>query len=94
MTNYEGKEKVIASIPLGTNAVPTHKIVAVRKIDGDLVSYKLEDGTVIDVAQAVEMCEAGQLPDYRVGVSRADTLFIRNVSDGDPSNNLDNLPRF
>lgn len=74
--------------------IQTHRIVAVRREDRDLVAFKLEDGTVLNVAQAIDMCQAGQLPDYRVGVSRADTLFIRNVGDGDPSNNLDNLPTF
>lgn len=73
----------------------THKIVAVSKnSDGDLVQFKLDDGTIINLAQAIDMCEQGLLPDYRVGVSRADTQFIRNVGDGDPTNNLDNLPTF
>lgn len=71
-----------------------HKVVAVRKDDQNIIAYKLEDGTVLDVAGAVTMCQNGQLEGVRVGVSRAGTEFIRGVADGDDSNNLDNLPRF
>lgn len=92
MSNNSYNGNYSMSIPIGT--VEAHRIVAIHKENRDIVAYKLENGTVIDEVQAVQMCEAGQLPDYRVGVSRAGTLFIRNVSDGDPSNNLDNLPIF
>lgn len=88
------RREVIGEIPLGNNVVETHKIVAVRRNDRELVAYKLDDGTVIDKATAVQMCEAGQLPDYRVGVSRDDEEFIRGVGDGDESNNLRNMPGF
>lgn len=88
------RSEEIGEVPLGNNVVETHKIVAVRREGNEISSYKLEDGTVIDKATAVQMCENGQLPDYRVGVSRDDELYIRGVGDGDESNNLRNMPGF
>lgn len=88
------RREEIGEVPLGNNVVETHKIVAVRREGNEISSYKLEDGTVIDKATAVQMCENGQLPDYRVGVSRDDELYIRGVGDGDESNNLRNMPGF
>lgn len=88
------RREEIGEVPLGNNVVETHKIVAVRRDSREITAYKLEDGTVIDKATAVQMCEAGQLPDYKVGVSRDDELYIRGVGDGDESNNLRNMPGF
>lgn len=93
MSNDELKSGVVYSQPIETPQ--TFKIVAVRKDDvGKIIAYKLDNNEIIDVEQAIAMCEIGQLEGYRVGVSRADTRFIRGVGDGDPSNNLDNLPGF
>lgn len=93
MQNDEFKNGVVYSQEIETPE--TFKIVAVRKDDvGKIIAYKLDNDEVIGVEQAIAMCEIGQLEGYRVGVSRADTRFIRGVGDGDPSNNLDNLPEF
>ena len=88
------RSEEIGEVPLGNNVVETHEIVAVKRDSGEITAYKLEDGTVIDKATAVQMCESGQLPGYRVGVSRDDELYIRGVGDGDESNNLRNMPGF
>lgn len=70
-------------------------IVAVRKNeDGDNVEFKLDTGDIISVESAIAMCEAGELPGYNVGTSKAGTKFIRGNADGDESNNLDSLPTF
>lgn len=70
-------------------------IVAVKKDShGTIHQYKLEDGTVVGHAQAVEMAEAGQLDGYNVSTARNGVKSIRSNPDRDPSNNLDNLPSF
>ena len=93
MSSNEIKTGVIYSQPIETPQ--SYKIVAVRKdSNGTIEAYKLDNDAVISVEEAVAMCQMGQLEGVRVGVSRADTRFIRGVGDGDPSNNLDNLPHF
>lgn len=71
------------------------KIVAVRKNEqGDNEEFKLDNGSVIGMSEAIEMCNNGELPDYNVGTSRSGSQFIRGNADGDASNNLDNMPSF
>ena len=70
-------------------------IIAVkRNEDGDNTEFKLDNGSVVTMEEAIKMCEKGDLPNYNIGTSKAGTKFIRGNADGDKSNNLDNMPTF
>lgn len=71
------------------------EVVAVRKDNsGTITQYKLNDGTVIDHEQAVDMTENGEIDGCNITTARNGLKSIRSNPDGDPSNNLDNLPVF
>lgn len=71
------------------------KITNVKKDEkGVIQQYKLENGKVIDQAQAVQMVSSGKIEGCNVGATRNGEKTIRSNPDGDPSNNLDNLPTF
>lgn len=71
------------------------EIVAVRKDNsGTITQYKLNDGTVINHEQAVDMTENGEIDGCNITTARNGLKSIRSNPDGDPSNNLDNLPVF
>lgn len=70
-------------------------IIAVRKNeDGDNSEFKLNNGQIVSMEEAIKMCENGELPNYNVGTSKAGTKFIRGNADGDSTNNLDSLDTF
>ena len=70
-------------------------IVAVkRNSDGDNEQFKLDDGQIIDLNLAIQMCKDGQLEGFNVGTSKSGTEYIRGNADGESSNNLDNMPTF
>jgi putative heme iron utilization protein len=73
----------------------SERIVAVRKNgDGDIVQLQLSSGLVVDYKQAQEMAKNGQIEHVNVFKGRDGDDHLRSDADGDPSNNLDNLPMF
>ncbi|MCA0753872.1 DUF3892 domain-containing protein [Paenibacillus sp. N4] len=71
------------------------RIVAVQKNgDGDLTAFKTEQGRVLDYATALQEVQAGQIAGVNAFKGRDGELHIRGDADGDPTNNLDNLPLF
>lgn len=71
------------------------KVVAVRKdSNGTIQEYQLDDGSVVDHEEAVDLVENGFLEGYNIATAKDGTLSIRSNPDGDPSNNLDSLPAF
>lgn len=71
------------------------RIVAVQKNgDGDLTAFKTEQGRVLDYAAALQEVQAGQIAGVNAFKGRDGELHIRGDADGDPTNNLDNLPAF
>ena len=71
------------------------KIVAVRKDENGVINeYKLDNGSIIGVEQAVQMTKDGQIGDCNVGKTKDGKEVIRSNRDNDSSNNLDNLPIF
>ncbi|ASW43577.1 hypothetical protein BEN51_08800 [Clostridium isatidis] len=71
------------------------KITAVKKdSNGTITEYKLDNGTVINQEQAIQMAENHQLEGCNVGTARNGKKYIRSNADGDESNNLDQLPTF
>ncbi|ALS21475.1 MULTISPECIES: DUF3892 domain-containing protein [Paenibacillus] len=70
-------------------------VVAVRKNgDGDIVDLKLSNGEVVDYLEAQQLAKDGQLENVNVFRGRDGDEHLRSNADGDPSNNLDNLPGF
>lgn len=69
-------------------------ITAVRYGDGGISAVKFQDGMVVDIAKAIAMAEAGLIEDVNTGKNREGQKTLRSYPDGDPSNNLSNLPRF
>lgn len=72
------------------------KVVAVKKNPSDqtIIAFKLEDGSVLNYDECLSAVELGLMPDLMLGRARDGGLTIRGVADGDPSNNLQNLPTF
>lgn len=68
------------------------KIVKVRKDDeGNITNVMLEDGTVYTIEEAIN---SGQIEGVNVVRSKSGSQYIRSLPDGNPDNNLDNLPTF
>ncbi|WP_208589261.1 DUF3892 domain-containing protein [Gracilibacillus suaedae] len=71
------------------------QIVAVQKNqDGDIVKMKLSSGQVVDYKQAQQMADNGEIEHVNTFKGRDGDKHLRSDADGDPSNNLDNLPQF
>lgn len=71
------------------------EVVAVRKNgDGDIVQLKLTTGAIVDYKTAQQMVQNKEIKNLNVFKGRDDDLHLRSNADGDPSNNLDNLPIF
>ncbi|MGM1049980.1 MAG: DUF3892 domain-containing protein [Bacillota bacterium] len=71
------------------------EVVAVRKNgDGDIVQLKLDTGSVVDYKTAQQMVQNNEIKNLNVFRGRDDEMHLRSNADGDPSNNLDNMPIF
>lgn len=70
--------------------------IAAVHYDGDeITEFRLKDGRTMSYLDAISLAESHQLPGYTVGKSRGVYRdVLRGVNDGDPSNNLSNLPRY
>ncbi|WP_120462502.1 DUF3892 domain-containing protein [Paenibacillus aceti] len=78
---------------MGMNTRET--FIAVQKNgDGDLTAFKTSSGRVLDYEQALQEVKAGAIGGVNVFKGRDGEMYIRGDADGDPSNNLDALPRF
>ena len=71
------------------------RFVAVRKNDdGDIVKLKTSGGKVVDYKQAQQMAKNGEAEGVNVFKGRDGEEHLRSNADGDPTNNLDQLPTF
>ena len=71
------------------------QIVAVRKNgDGDIVELKLSSGKTVDYQTAQQMAKDKEIDNVNVFRGRDGDEHLRSNADGDPTNNLDNLPLF
>lgn len=68
--------------------------VAVHKEGTEIIAIKFDDGSVVSKSLAVDLCRAGLIPSCDVGESKYGEDYLRSRNDGDPSNNLSNLPMF
>ncbi|CAG7636182.1 DUF3892 domain-containing protein [Paenibacillus allorhizosphaerae] len=80
----------------GPHTIDPNKAIiqAVRYNGGGISAVKFQDGSVADIATAIGMAEAGLIEDVNTGKNREGQKTLRSYPDGDPSNNLSNLPRF
>jgi hypothetical protein len=70
-------------------------VVAVRKNgDGDIIKLQLSDGNEVDYLVAQRMASQGLIENLQVFEGKDGEKHLRSIPDGDPSNNLDNLPLF
>jgi len=82
-------------MPDGGAADVREDVVAVRKNgDGDIVELKLSSGRVVDYLAAQQLAKQGVIRHVNVFRGRDGDEHLRSDADGDPSNNLDNLPSF
>ncbi|MCM3746216.1 DUF3892 domain-containing protein [Paenibacillus pasadenensis] len=71
------------------------RIVAVQKNgDGDLTAFKTESGRVLAYDQAINEAGQGMLAGVNVFKGKDGGHYLRGDADGDPTNNLDQLPIF
>ena len=71
------------------------KIIAVQKDEnGTIQQYKLDNGSIVDVNQAIQMVNNKEIENCNVFTTKSGSQAIRSNNNGDPSNNLDNLPTF
>lgn len=69
--------------------------VAVQKNgDGDIVQFKTSSGRVLTYEQALADVNNGEVLGANVFKGKDGEMYIRGNADGDPTNNLDNLPTF
>ncbi|WP_431803833.1 DUF3892 domain-containing protein [Halobacillus andaensis] len=62
--------------------------------DGDIVSFQTSSGKELSYEEAIAAVENGTIQGANVGKARNGRPVIRGNADGDPENNLDNLPTF
>ncbi|WP_379133336.1 DUF3892 domain-containing protein [Paenibacillus sp. sgz500958] len=67
---------------------------AQRNGDGDLISFQTSGGRVLDYQQALQEVQAGNIAGVNVFKGKDGEFYIRGDADGDPTNNLDQLPMF
>ncbi len=71
------------------------QVVAVRKNnDGSIVELKLSSGQVVDYKQAQQMAKNDEIEHMNVFTGRDHEEHLRSDPDGDPTNNLSQLPTF
>lgn len=79
----------------GANVMDQETIVAVRKNgDGDITQFKTSSGRILEYQQALMEVQNNQIAGVNAFKGRDGEMYIRGDADGDPSNNLDNLPTF
>lgn len=62
--------------------------------DGDIIAFKTSSGRVLNYEQALTEVKSGAIQGVNAFKGRDGETYIRGDADGDPSNNLDNLPAF
>ncbi|MGO4276819.1 DUF3892 domain-containing protein, partial [Paenibacillus sp. TAF58] len=80
----------------GPHTIDPNKAIiqSVHYEDGSISAVQFQDGRIVDIANAIAMTEAGLIEDVNTGKNREGQKTLRSYPDGDPSNNLSNLPRF
>ncbi|WP_091068177.1 DUF3892 domain-containing protein [Paenibacillus sp. NFR01] len=69
-------------------------IAAQRNNDGDLIRFRTSAGRELDYGQALQEVQAGRIAGVNAFKAKDGQLHIRGDADGDPTNNLSELPQF
>jgi hypothetical protein len=69
-------------------------IAAQKNGDGDLTGFQTSSGRVLDYQQALQEVQDGRIAGVNVFKGKDGEVYIRGDADGDPTNNLDQLPLF
>ncbi|WP_028561558.1 DUF3892 domain-containing protein [Paenibacillus pinihumi] len=71
------------------------RFVAVQKNgDGDLTAFQTSGGRVLQYQEALQEVQSGRIAGVNSFKGRDGEFYIRGDADGDPTNNLDQLPLF
>lgn len=73
------------------------QIVAVHKEDDKITKYKLNDGTILDKEDCIQLVRKGDIENCHIGNSKTNEPFIVTDRDKEGENkitNLDDLPTF
>ena len=62
--------------------------------DGDLTAFQTNSGRVMNYQEALQAVQNGEIAGVNAFKGRDGDTYIRGDADGDPTNNLDNLPMF
>jgi hypothetical protein len=81
---------------LGPHTIDPNKAIiqAVHYQNGAIAAVQFQNGSVVDIATAIGMAEAGLIEDVNTGRNREGQKTLRSYPDGEPSNNLSNMPKF
>ncbi|QAY65463.1 DUF3892 domain-containing protein [Paenibacillus protaetiae] len=71
-----------------------HFVAVQKNGDGDLTAFQTSAGRVLDYGTALTEVQAGNIAGVNAFKGRDGETYIRGDADGDPTNNLDNLPIF
>ncbi|MFD2116189.1 DUF3892 domain-containing protein [Paenibacillus yanchengensis] len=71
-----------------------HFVAVQKNGDGDLTAFKTSDDRVLDYEAAKQEINAGKISGVNLFKGKDGELYIRGDADGDPTNNLDQLPLF
>lgn len=71
-----------------------HFIAVQKNGDGDLTAFKTSSGRILNYDQAKQEVQACAFAGVNLFKGRDGEMYIRGDADGDPTNNLDALPRF
>lgn len=69
-------------------------IAAQRNGDGGLTKFQTSSGRVLDYQQALQEVQSGSIAGVNAFKGKDGEMYIRGDADGDPTNNLDQLPQF
>jgi hypothetical protein len=69
--------------------------VAVQKNkDGDITAFRTSNGRTLDYQQALQEVQGEKIKGVNAFSGKDGDTYLRGNADGDPDNNLDNLPNF
>lgn len=64
----------------------------VKNTSGEITAYQFENGDIVTKEQAVTMAKEGNIKGVSVSKSKKGEEYLRTIGDGEPTNNLTNLP--
>lgn len=96
--SYRGKP-IRQLNPLNESSEEFHskQISAVRKKGSSITAVQFQDGSTVDIEEAIALAEEGYIEGVNTGATRESDgrqKTLRSYPDGDPDNNLDKLPNF